>query len=227
MFEYIDRNQTDSLVLVTGWAFDSRIFEILDLPFNYFLFTEPLAKNFTAGLGKLLKKKCINSISILGWSQGAFAASEFAAANPEKVKKLILIGARRRYDRVNLENIKVLLNKSKKAFLYKLYRQCFCDSEQKEYTWFKDTLMKDYLDIMSLSVLEENLDYLSDANLNLEALKNIKDITIIHGREDAVADIDEAIEIRKSLPSSEFIIMEKTGHLPFLKEGFAEYLDEC
>ncbi len=224
MFKFADRNEKQYLALVAGWAFDCRIFNSLDLPYNYCLFQGDSIASFEDQTKKLLQEKNIEKISILGFSQGAFAASLFAAANPDKVSELILVGLRKKYDEKNLENIKNYLAKNPSAFLYRFYKDCFSQDEKETYLMFKRTLLKYYLTRLSASQLAEALNWLSKVEITRQSLEKIKKIKIVHGTDDAIAPFLEAANIARSLPQARFITFEGAGHLPFLRDDFKRRL---
>lgn len=224
MFKFADRNEKQYLVLIAGWAFDCRIFNSLDLPYNYCFFEGDSIASFEDQMKKLLQEKGIEKISIFGFSQGAFAASLFAAANPDKVSELILVGLRKKYDEKDLQNIKNHLAKNPSAFLYRFYKDCFSQDEKETYLLFKRTLLKDYLARLSAAQLAEALNWLSRQQITPKSLEKIKKIKIVHGTEDAIAPFSEAEDIARSLPQAHFIVFENTGHLPFLRNDFTRRL---
>ena len=209
------------MVLFGGWAFDHRIFDTMKLPYNYIFF-----RGEAAELKKTLEKNNINKISLLGWSQGAFAACDFAGKNPDAVEEVMLVGTRKRYEKEKLADIKKYLIKNKRAYLYKFYRQCFSKNEEDNYRRFSSSLLKSYLKEMSLERLIEGLDRLGQAEIEPAVLKRLKRIKIVHGLADSVAPVDEAAQIANSLPQSQFITFENTGHLPFLRKDFKKRLYE-
>lgn len=221
-FKVVRRGFKDTIVLAPGWAMDYRIFESMDLNYNYLLPVDFSPAHFADNLSAFLDASSIGRVSLFGWSQGGFLVSDFASANPGKINELILIGIRKRYDREALEEIKLKLTKNKKAFLYKFYRDCFSAADNEACKWFKSRLLKEYLDDMSFEQLMEGLDYLSCARISTEALSGIKKIRIFHGSEDRIAPFEEALEIKSCLPQAELICVEGSGHLLFLNPGFKE-----
>ncbi|MHC4220938.1 MAG: alpha/beta fold hydrolase [Planctomycetota bacterium] len=223
MFSYVDRKQKKDLIIIPGWAFDQRIFAQLDLPYNYFFFCNESIADFQDSIEKLMTEKQIQKISLLGWSQGAFAASDFACKNPEAIDEIILIGIRQKYENFGLEKIKDYLKKNKKAYLRSFYKQCFCDKEKQLYCWFKDNLLNDYLEKMSLDRLIKDLDWLKTAQINTDQLRKLNCVKIVQGQADAIAPIEQSAAIAESL---KFITFENTGHLPFLHRDFGKRLYE-
>lgn len=227
MFEIVDRKQQSWLMIFGGWAFDRRIFDTLDLPYNYIFFCGCSTADLRGWLKAIPAGYNIDKISLLGWSRGAQTACDFAAENPVTVEEIILVGARKKYEQEQVEKIKQYLKKNRAAFLYKFYRDCFCAQEKNVYRWFKDRLLKDYLDEMPLEELIDGLDRLGAIKMDLESLKKIKLIKIVHGFDDSIAPVNEAVELAASLPTAKFIGFENTGHLPFLRKDFKRRLYDC
>ena len=221
MFKLVDRQKERFLVIIGGWAFDYRIFTGLDLPFNY-IFSD----GDQNGLKKNLKEKGIDKISLLGWSKGVFAACDFASDNADITEEVILVSARKKYEKIHLAEIKMSLKKNKTAFLKWFYKQCFCQAEIQNYNRFKNTLLKEYLRRMSLNELIEGLDRLSQAAIKTDSLKKIKNIKFVHGQNDAIAPLSEAFELSNTIKQSKLIVFDGAGHLPFLHKDFKRRLYE-
>jgi pimeloyl-ACP methyl ester carboxylesterase len=219
MFEFVNRGYGKKLFIIGGWAFDRRVFAQLNLPYDYF-FYDGAAAEAIGELEEFLEKEKnkTEKISLLGFSAGAFAVCEFAGRCTEVVDEVILVGLRRRYDRQNLEKIKELLRRNRRAYLQGFYRQCFCRAEL--YQWFKETLLKDYLEKMSLEKLVGDLDWLGSVEIDADNLKEIKSVMIIHGSADKIAPLAQTEKIAESLPRARLVVFEKMGHLPFLHKDF-------
>lgn len=223
-FKYIDRNREDSMVLIPGWATDHRIFEGLDLRYNYLIPVEFSPFGFEQSLLEALERNHIERVSLLGWSLGGFLAAEFASKYPGLIDELILVSIRRRYREEELSEIEQNLKKNKKATLYKFYLQSF--SKKDEIRWFKDNLFRYYHEKFDLEFLLKGLDYLRRAEVRPELLNKIRDIKIIHGGRDSIAPVEEARTIKKRLTKSRFLCLERAGHIPFLSEDFARWINK-
>jgi pimeloyl-ACP methyl ester carboxylesterase len=219
-FRLVRRGFKDAIVLVPGWAADYRIFDTLDLNYNYLLPVDFNPAYFEDCLLEFLDAASLSRVSLFGWSQGGFLASDFASQYPEKIDELILLGIRKRYDQRALEEIKLKLTRNKRVFLYKFYLNCFSSGDNEGRAWFKIRLLKKYLDNMSAEQLIDGLDYLSRARIKTEDLSGIKKIRIFHGTEDRIAPFQEAMEIKSCLPAAEFIRIEGAGHILFLNPDF-------
>jgi len=221
-FKYVDRGYRHSIVLIPGWASDYRIFSTLDLRFNYLIPLHFSPFTFTKDILVALKKNNIAKISLFGWSLGAFVAKEFALGYTNLVDEVILIGIRKRYKTENLKDIREHLRKSKRGYLYKFYTQCF--SRKEEMGWFRENLLKVYCEKLSLDDLLKGLDYLENTEMKPELLNGIEKVTIIHGKDDRIAPIQEAIDIKEKLPRARFVCIKNAGHIPFLKKDFNKIL---
>lgn len=224
-FEFRDRGFKDTLVLIPGWATDWRIFNRLGLDYNYLLTTKLYTSDFNRELSSRLKQLKISKVSVLGFSLGGFLAAEFASGYPEKIAKLILLGARKCYDPRLLENIKREIRADRRPWLYKFYLNCFSKADTQGREWFRKNLLKEYMDKLSLDELNRGLDYLASHALHPDILSKVEDIRIFHGSDDMIAPVKEALEIKADLPRAKFTLLADRGHLCFLSRDFRERLD--
>lgn len=222
IFKFIDRGRRASIVLIPGWATDYRIFNSLDLKFNYLIPINFSPFVFEKGLLTTLKDNNLNKISLFGWSLGGFLACDFALKHTDFIDKLILVSIRKRYRKEKIEEIKDSLKEKKKGYLYKFYAQCFYNREQ--FFYFRKNLLKRYCRELDLEFLINSLNYLSSAKLEPELLKKIKKITILHGEYDKIAPLQEAREVKNSLTQAKFILIKEAGHIPFLEKDFSRYV---
>lgn len=222
MFNFVNRGKDQNLVLIRGWGFDHQIFSELNLDYNYFLYTGEL-KNFDAALPALLSAKKLSTISLLGWSHGAFVAANFAGQNPELVDETILISLRQKYSPAEIESTRKNLKQNQRAFLIKFYKECFAPEEKSAFKWFKQKLMPNYLSADKNKLLQ-SLAQLEKETANPNVLNKIKKLILVHGKSDRIAPVAEAVDVAKNLPRATVIVFENTGHLPFLAKDFKERL---
>ena len=221
-FKFIDRGYHVTLVLLPGWASDYRVFETMDLAYNYIIPVNFVPTVFKDELLKTLKKHDLIKVSMLGWSMGGFAASEFCEKYSVYVEELILIGIKPKYEPTGLQLIKRYLNKNKKGYLSRFYSQCFHDLKYRDH--FKNNIALQYYEDFDLETLIKGLDYLLGSEIKIEYLKTVGKIKIIHGEFDNIAPLKEAKKIGDDLSQAKFIVVKEMGHLPFLKEDFGEYI---
>lgn len=214
-FKFVDRGFEKTLLLVPGWASDVRIFSRLDLKYNYLLVTKIRPSCFTEDAGQALEERALEKVSLFGHSLGGFLAKDFLLAFPRKVDELFLSGIRKRYVREEIAGVAERVKKNKAAFLRRFYADCFAE-EDKEWLWFKENLLKAYLEEMRLEGLLEGLDYLSNVSLEPKDLQGAKKLIIYHGAEDKIAPLKEASEIAKGVPHARFIVVPNAGHMVFI-----------
>lgn len=218
-FKYIDRTRPDTIALLPGWASDYRIFEGLNLKFNYLIPTDFSPFTFEENLLRAIEERSIEKVSLFGWSLGGFVAAEFAGRHTNLTSELILVSIRKKYKKEELSEIKKLLKKSKKGYLYKFYTRCF-SSREKMPQWFRKNLLRTYCEKFSLDSLLAGIGYLKTAEIKSEFLKNVAKITIAHGEHDKIAPYEEAKAISDELPHARFFSVKNAGHMPFLEKGF-------
>ncbi|MDD5108444.1 MAG: alpha/beta hydrolase [Candidatus Omnitrophica bacterium] len=221
-FEFRNRSFKDVLVLIPGWATDWRIFDGLELDYNYLLVTKLYAADFNRKLLSQMEQLKINKVSLFGVSLGGCLAAEFASDYPEKITKLILLGIRRCYDRQLLENVKREISTDPRPWLYKFYLNCFSKADRQSLAWFRKNLLREYLDKLNSDGLIRGLDYLASHALSPEGLRRVADIRIFHGSCDIIAPLKEVLEIKPDLPQAKFTLLKDKGHLFCLGNDFRE-----
>lgn len=219
-FKFTNRGFKDTLVLIPGWATDYKIFSALELNYNYLLPLKFSLYDFKRDLLEFLDKNNIKKISLFGWSLGGFLAYEFALKNSERLDRIFLISIRKKFDSGALKEIALKLKKNKKGYLYKFYLDCFSGNDKAGLAWFRKNLLRGYIYGFKLKELLGGLDYLSQTCIKPESLLLMKDVTIIHGEEDRIAPINEALEIKIQLAQADFICLKNAGHFLFLNPEF-------
>ena len=218
-FQFVNRGFSEAILLIPGWAADYRIFNSLDLDFNYLLPIEFSLSGFEKALLESLKKESLDKISILGSSMGGFLGADFAYSHPERVKEITLMGMRQRYDKEGIEKVKEYIRTNRRAYLYKFYHESFSSEEKGELSLFKRNLMKDYLRELRTEELLDGLDYLAQAGLKADGLKNVT-VRFIHGERDKIAPVENICALRDEIPDADMVILKGAGHMPFLRDDF-------
>lgn len=209
MLKFQDRGYRESLLLVPGWGFDARIFQPLDLPYNYVYFTSP---DMSLLKSALLELDC-EPMPMLGWSQGGVALARFAQCHGERIKRLILVGIRPVYPKTGLDEIRSFLLRSQATYMKRFYKACL---DQSQWTWFKQTLQADYLARFDLEDLIFGLDWLAHVCVDTDALKQVPDVVLIHGSADQVAPVAEARTLAQALPEARYVEIPDASHAAFL-----------
>jgi len=218
-FKFVDRGFKKNILLIPGWATDWRIFARLDVPFNYLLLervSPSEAKKVINHIPSELRKA---GISILGWSMGGFIAADIILKNPNIFENIVLISIRHRYDEI--QHIKECLKMNTKAYLHSFYKGLFAEDETENKAWFKELLLRKYINDIDSLYLLEGLDYLSATELKADLL-NKPNVTFVQGEKDSIAPIQEARLAISQAPLARAVFIKDACHLPFLRKEFTE-----
>lgn len=225
-FACVNRGFRKNILLITGWASDYRIFNALELNYNYIFPVELNPFDFLNSLADFLKTSAVERLACLGWSLGAFLAADFAAQNPDRIEEVILLNIRKNYQREDLEAIGSKLRKNKQAYLYKFYRDCFSPEDKAGWRWFRENLLHDYSTGIRLEELLLGLEYLANAKIEPAKLRGVNRIRIFHGVKDKIAPFNEAEAFAAGLRQAEFVRIPDAGHLLFFNRDFKTRLNE-
>lgn len=220
-FKFVDRGFKKGMLLIPGWATDWRIFERLNIPFNYLLSENTLPENFEEIINDLPNKMKKSRISVLGWSMGGFIAADLISRYPEIFDEVILVSIRRRYDENGIDHIKNYLKRNTKAYLCRFYDSLFSKTEKEHKRWFKESLLKEYLGDPDSLHLFNGLNYLVNRELKANSLDG-SNIIFVHGENDKIASLEEARFVAAEAPSAKFISIKGACHFPILREEFRD-----
>jgi pimeloyl-ACP methyl ester carboxylesterase len=218
----LDRGFKDTILLIPGWAADYRIFGTLKLDFNYLVPSGISLDRFTARCIGAMDEYGLETVSVLGWSMGAFLALDLAADFPDRTgPSITMVSARPRYDPDVISGIRVYMKANRAGYLYRFYNECFSEEEEDARHWFRLNLMRPYLKGLDAALLDEGLEYLSGAHIEQDRLKGLG-VRFIHGKNDKIAPVDEVTAMKASSPLSKLLIIDGAGHMPFLNKNFTE-----
>lgn len=209
-----------TVVLLPGFATDHRIFDGL-FPGDGRIVPRGLcAGRIAERLALHLAGEASGPVTILGWSLGAFVAAEFACRRPKLVERLVLVGARRRYDAPALSRFRRSLSQDRERCLGEFYARCFLPTQRADYRRFREGLLPSYLREMDSVRLFEDLDYLGASEIRPETLPP-RGVAFVHGAHDVVAPADEARALAAKTAGSAFHLLPGAAHAAFLSESFA------
>ena len=228
------------MVLLPGWATDGRIFEGV-LPGVAAVTTGPLRpEGFSRRLAAFLDRTARGSVTVVGWSLGGFLAAEFAREHPDRVRRVVLVGIRRRYPAADLSAVRASLLRDREACLSSFYAQCFLPAQTTAmegpvsrqagmprvllprtpaYRRFRGGLQAAYLREMDGGALREGLSYLAGARLSAGTLPACP-VAIVHGEMDVVAPLAEAEGVARESGYATFHRLPGAAHAAFLADGF-------
>ncbi|MDO9566318.1 MAG: alpha/beta hydrolase [Candidatus Desulfaltia sp.] len=220
-FQYLNRGHNKVLVLIPGWGFDARIFEPLDLDFDYLLPQINDPKRFSADLMSALVENQIKKVSLFGWSMGGFLAISFLEEYGwEFAEEIFLVSMRKSYPKKEIDSQIALLIKDRRLYLSRFYRNCFI-GQKRTFEWFKERVFSSYIEMLDLEFLLNGLEYLMQQTLETAALKE-NPVRIIHGEKDRIAPYSEIVQMAKDISFPRIVAFKKSGHLPFLEPDFKE-----
>ncbi len=208
-----------STVLLPGWATDGRIFEGV-FPGAPAVTTGPLRpEGFSRRLAAFLDRTARGPVTVVGWSLGGFLAAEFAREYPDRVRRVVLVGIRRKYPKGDVEGVLRSLSADPGSCLSGFYAQCFHPSQIPAYRRFRGALQAAYLREMDVGTLREGLSYLAEARLSGETLPACP-VAIVHGEKDVVAPLAEAEGVAREGGNATFHALQGAAHAAFLADGF-------
>lgn len=211
-------------VLLPGFATDHRIFEGLFPDDDRIVPGAVGVSRIAEELATRFREIDPGPVTVFGWSLGAFVAAAFAAAHPERVDRLVLAGARRRYDRAGLDRFRRSLESDRESCLRDFYQQCFLPAQRADYRRFRDRLLTAYLREMDAARLEAELEVLYAAEIRPETLSGCP-VTFVHGAQDIVAPVAEARALAASVPGAVLHVLPDGGHAAFLAEAVAPFVE--
>ncbi len=207
-----------ALVLLPGWATDGRIFGTL-FPDVSAVVAGPLRpEGFADRLAAFLDGAARGPVTLVGWSLGGFLAAEFARRHPGRVRRVVLVGVRRRYPAAGLSAVRASLARDRRACLSDFYAQCFYPSQMAAYRVFRAGLQEEYLREMNDAALLSGLSFLSGAILSASTLPGCP-VTVVHGEKDVVAPAAEAESLARE-GGATFHLLRGAPHAAFLAERF-------
>ncbi|MFQ5952017.1 MAG: alpha/beta fold hydrolase [Candidatus Omnitrophota bacterium] len=225
-FEYVDRGKKRIAVLIPGWAMDRRIFQNMDIDYNYLVPVDFSAEDFFEKLAEALGS--INQKAILiGWSFGGLLAAHFTVIYPELIERVVLVSVKENYSKSEIDKMKEYLERNKTTYLKGFYRKCFSGQDTSDKEWFNTKLLDTYIKEIDKDLLNSQLDFLKYNYLPVVALKeHLKKLIFIHGDKDAVIPLGETNILQKYLPGARFVTIKNTGHVPFLCSEFKAILEK-
>lgn len=221
-FSFIERGREQTIVFLPGWAFDGRIFERLDLEYNYLVPNRLSSAAFSRDLLECIREMKIEKISLFGWSLGGYLALDFLRGYPDLVEDTFLVSMRPIFPKEQIREQKSLFKRDSRSFLTQFYRNCFL-GQKADYNWFCDHLQAIYLRDFSSDHLREGLDYLSNRELDA-GLPGWARVRFFHGKADHLAPLREMTGLKETIPAVSLTVLKDSGHLPFLHPQFREKL---
>lgn len=218
-FRKVGGSGAPGLVLLPGWATDGRVFDGV-FPGVPAVTTGALRpEGFPGRLAAFLDRTARGPVTVVGWSLGGFLAAEFAREHPDRVRRVVLVGIRRKYPAADVEAVRETLLRDRAACLSGFYAQCFFPSQKAAHRRFRAELQPEYVKVLDDATLLAGLSYLSSAGIEASALPPCP-VAIVHGGRDAVAPVAEAERLARESGRARFHLLPGASHAAFFAEGF-------
>ncbi len=222
-FAFQHRGYGRPLVVLPGWAFDSRVFPLHEMCRDIVAPSAPLTGEVTPALLKFLTDNGITQVDILGWSLGAVCAVEFARMHENIVQNLILVSARANYPVEMVKDLVIQVSSDRIKALRRFYLTAFY-GQSGDYRMFRKKHMPALLEIWSARALTDGLMFLMHHPILPYTFKETN-LLMLHGSEDKVAPLEHMPSL-SSRARLKKIILDGFGHLPFLSPRFHEFLED-
>lgn len=146
----------------------------------------------------------LDSVSIIGYSDGGITALHLAAKRPDKVKKIIASGVNSRMDGINAEVLEYL----------KLINPAFIETHQKE--WLADYKSKSpEKDKWKKYITDITRMYSKDVLITDQILSNIRaKVLLVFGDRDVIK-LEHGIELFQKISGSQLCVLPNTPHEVF------------
>lgn len=133
----------------------------------------------------------------------SFGLHFLAKKDLSQVKKLIVFGGfihitTQKTTKDTISRLIKSLKKFPKLTLERFYQECGVEQEVQE--------------AINLPLLIDDLMALKTKGLDVEALKQIPEILLVHGTDDRIAPLEKAIELHKLLSNSRLVTLENQSH---------------
>ncbi|MCB5186309.1 pimeloyl-ACP methyl ester esterase BioH [Methylobacillus gramineus] len=242
------------LVLIHGWGMHGGVWQpvvkklakhfelhIVDLPGMGF--SQDISAESLPGIIQALLPQLPAEADVCGWSLGGLVSMNLALTQPQRVRRLVLVGSTPRFINTAADSQHPWVNGMAAAVFEKFARQVGED--------YQTTLLK-FLTLQcmgacdaratikqlrlalaerpvpSASALQQALNVLLDNDLRAQVASLQQETLLIHGDRDTLAPVQAANWLAQHLPAAQLRVIAGAGHAPFLSHAaqFVESLTE-
>ncbi|MDX1914763.1 MAG: pimeloyl-ACP methyl ester esterase BioH [Methylophilus sp.] len=241
--------QGQPLVLLHGWGMHSGVWQhmVKALSESYMLYlvdlpgtgsSRPIEPYHLHAIADEIAQVIPGVTDILGWSLGGLVAQRIALNQPDRVRRLVLVGSTACFiskqgwqHGIDPEHFNQFADKVKHdykaAMLQFLTLQCMKASDART-TIRQLRASFESKPTPTQTTLNRSLNILLDTDLREDVLNLRKPVLLIHGDRDNLAPLSAAHWMSQHLPIAYLRVMSGAAHAPFLShtEQFIEALNQ-
>ena len=232
--------QGQPLVLLHGWGMHSGVWQplIKKLSAQYMLYlvdlpgmgnSRPIEPYHLHALADEVAQVIPGVSDILGWSLGGLVAQRIALNQPDRIRRLILVGSTPCFvnkndwdlgvNPANFESFAEAVNSDYKATILQfLTLQCMKADDARS-TLKQLRASFDTRPTPTQTTLQRALHVLLESDLRAEVSNIRKPTLLIHGDRDTLAPVQAAHWMMQQLPNGFLRVMSGSAHAPFLSHS--------
>ncbi len=235
--EIIGTGSAPNLVLIHGWGMSSAVFAPLIKPLSK-VFTlhlvdlpgmgasRPIEPYHLHALADAVGESIPGKANVLGWSLGGLVAQRIAISQPDRIRRLILVGAtpcfvnhadwQHGVNPAAFDDFARKVNENYQATILQfLTLQCMGASDARATTRLLRTALASK-PAPTQTTLKRALQVLLDSDLRTEIAHIRKPTLLIHGDRDTLAPLAAAHWLSQNLPAGFLRVIAGASHAPFL-----------
>lgn len=232
--------QGQPLVMLHGWGMHSGVWQSLvkKLSAQYMLYlvdlpgmgnSRPIEPYHLHALADEVAQVISGVSDVLGWSLGGLVAQRIALNQPDRIRRLILVGSTPCFvnkddwdagiDPANFESFAAAVNSDYKATILQfLTLQCMKADDARS-TLKQLRASFETRPTPTQTTLQRALQILLDSDLRAEVSSIRKPTLLIHGDRDTLAPVQAAHWMMQQLPNGFLRVMSGSAHAPFLSHS--------
>jgi pimeloyl-[acyl-carrier protein] methyl ester esterase len=232
--------QGQPLVMLHGWGMHSGVWQplIKRLSAQYMLYlvdlpgmgnSRPIEPYHLHALADEVAQVIPGVSDVLGWSLGGLVAQRIALNQPDRIRRLILVGSTPCFvnkndwdagiDPANFESFAAAVNSDYKATMLQfLTLQCMKADDARS-TLKQLRASFETRPTPTQTTLQRALQILLDSDLRAEVSSIRKPTLLIHGDRDTLAPVQAAHWMMQQLPNGFLRVMSGSAHAPFLSHS--------
>jgi len=234
----------EHLLFIHGWGVDKKIWRqqlkffskfyrvmTVDLPGHGKSSWKKIElKGMVEDINALLEEMKFNHVTIIGSSIGGLVALKFYEYYPDKIQRMIFVGAMPKFsktvdyphglDIAKMRKLGEHLESDYPSIVNIFFRSLFTKQERqtRRFKWIQKFRRTDQMPMRK--ALLKYLDIMEKEDL-CEVLKRIKiPLQFINGREDEICSKETVVFLKKLSPKARFDFFEQCGHFPFLSKPY-------